>query len=231
MRDVAPILSAIQALEVNLKQKLSIAITVFLLVAGLRGQRQPSYVSFASDRARMQSAQTTGDSRHTDALATNDASVAKPIFVPPDGNRSAEPTGDVRIKVSGADTGGAVAVLEVRTDPDFGTPVHVHHVENEWFYAIEGEYEVKVGDDIFHLKPGGSVYAPKLVPHAISDVSEKGGKMIVVAQPAGHIEAFSVDLFKVISSSTHDEAAIKAVFLKHDMDIVGPQLPKKHQTR
>ena len=111
------------------------------------------------------------------------------------------------------------------------TPVHVHHVENEWFYAIEGEYEVKVGDDIFHLKPGGSVYAPKLVPHAISDVSEKGGKMIVVAQPAGHIEAFSVDLFKVISSSTHDEAAIKAVFLKHDMDIVGPQLPKKHQTR
>jgi mannose-6-phosphate isomerase-like protein (cupin superfamily) len=94
----------------------------------------------------------------------NDASVAKPIFVPPDGNRSADPTGDVRIKVSGAGTGGAVAVLEVRTSPDFSTPVHVHHVENEWFYAIEGEYEVKVGDEIFHLKPGGSVYAPQVNP-------------------------------------------------------------------
>jgi mannose-6-phosphate isomerase-like protein (cupin superfamily) len=215
-------------LEVNLKQKLGIAIAVFLLVAGLKGQ-QPSYAGFPIDRAQMQSAQTTGHSQRTDDLATTDASVAKPIFVPPDGNRSAEPTGDIRIKVSGADTGGAVAVLEVRTDPDFGTPVHVHHVENEWFYAIEGEYEVKVGDNIFHLKPGGSVYAPRLIPHAINDVSEKGGKMMVVAQPAGHIEAFSVDLFKVISSGTHDEAAIKAVFLKHNMDIVGPPLPKTHR--
>ena len=211
-----------------MKQKLGVAIAVFLLVAGVKGQ-QPSYVSFPSHRAQMQSAQTTGDSQHTDALAATGASPAKPIFVPPDGNRSAEPTGDIRIKLSGADTGGAVAVLEVRTDPDFGTPVHVHHVENEWFYAIEGEYEVKVGDNIFHLKPGGSVYAPRLIPHAINDVSEKGGKMMVVAQPAGHIEAFSVDLFKVISSGTHDEAAIKAVFLKHNMDIVGPPLPKKHQ--
>jgi mannose-6-phosphate isomerase-like protein (cupin superfamily) len=212
-----------------LKQKLGIAIAVLLLVAESKGQ-QPSYVSSPSDRAQMQSAPTTGDSNHTNALSTTDAAVAKPIFVPPGGNRSAEPTGDVRIKVSGADTGGAVAVLEVQTDPDFSTPLHVHHVENEWFYAIEGEYDVKVGDDIFHLKPGGSVYAPKLIPHAFSDVSEKGGKMMVVAQPAGHIEAFSVDLFKVISSGTHDEAAIKAVFLKHNMDVVGPPLPKKHRT-
>jgi mannose-6-phosphate isomerase-like protein (cupin superfamily) len=215
-------------LEVNLKQKLGVAIAVFLLVAGLKGQ-QPSYTGFPSDRAQMQSAQTAGHSQRTDDPATTDASVAKPIFVPPDGNRSAEPTGDIRIKVSGADTGGAVAVLEVRTDPDFGTPVHVHHVENEWFYAIDGEYEIKVGDDIFHLKPGGSVYAPKLIPHAINDVSEKGGKMMVVAQPAGHIEAFSVDLFKVISSGTYDEAAIKALFLKHNMDVVGPPLPKTHR--
>jgi quercetin dioxygenase-like cupin family protein len=161
--------------------------------------------------------------------STTNASAAKPIFVPPDGNRSAEPTGDIRIKLSGADTGGAVAVLEVHTNPDFSTPIHVHHVENECFYAIEGEYEVKVGDGVFHLKPGSSVYAPKLIPHAINDVSEKGGKMMVVAQPAGQIEAFSVDLFKLISSGTRDGATLKTLFLKHDMDVVGPPLPKRRQ--
>jgi hypothetical protein len=53
---------------------------------------------------------------------------------------------------------------------------------------------------------------------------------MVVAQPAGHIEAWSVDLFKLFSSGTHDEAAIKALFLKHNMEIVGPPLPKKHQS-
>ncbi len=38
-----------------MKQKLGIAIAVFLLVAGLKGQ-QPSYVSFPGDRSQMQSA-------------------------------------------------------------------------------------------------------------------------------------------------------------------------------
>jgi hypothetical protein len=26
------------------------------------------------------------------------------------------------------------------TGPDDCTPLHVHHVENEWLYALEGEY-------------------------------------------------------------------------------------------
>jgi quercetin dioxygenase-like cupin family protein len=201
------------------KQKLGVVFSIFLFVAGI-----PIVAGAQSSRP-----QTASDSQHGDAPTNTDASVAKPIFVPPDGNRSAVPTGDIRIKVSGADTGGAVAVLEVTTDSNFSTPVHVHHVENEWFYAIEGEYEVKVGDEVFHLKPGGSVYAPRLIPHAINDVSDKGGKMMVVAQPAGHIEAFSVDLFRWISSGTQDPAALIALFQKHNMDFVAPPSPKKHQ--
>ena len=161
--------------------------------------------------------------------STTDANAAKPVFVPHDGNRSAEPTGDIRIKLSGADTGGAVAVLEVQTDPDFSTPVHVHHIENECFYAIEGEYEIKVGEETFSLRPGSSVYAPRLIPHAIHTVDEKRGKLIVVAQPAGHIEAFSVDLFRLVSTGPRDQAAIKAIFLKHDMDVLGPPFANKDQ--
>jgi mannose-6-phosphate isomerase-like protein (cupin superfamily) len=161
--------------------------------------------------------------------STTDVCAPRPVFVPPDGSRSAEPTGDITIKLSGADTGGAVAVLEVRTDPDFSTPVHLHHIENECFYVIEGEYEIRVGEEIFHLKPGCGVYAPRFIPHAINTVSQKGGKLIVVAQPAGDIEAFSVDLFKVVSSGTRDQAAIKATILKHAIEVLGPPLSKTSQ--
>jgi hypothetical protein len=45
---------------------------------------------------------------------------AKPIFVPPEGNRSVEPTGNVGIRVSGIDIGGTVAVFEFQTKPDDG---------------------------------------------------------------------------------------------------------------
>jgi mannose-6-phosphate isomerase-like protein (cupin superfamily) len=51
----------------------------------------------------------------------------------------------IAVKVSGDDTGGAMAVLEVRTAVDAGPSLHVHHVENEWFYALEGEYDIQVG--------------------------------------------------------------------------------------
>jgi hypothetical protein len=35
------------------------------------------------------------------------------------------------------------------------------------------------------VKPGASVYAPKLIPQAWHDVGATPGKMLVVAQPAG----------------------------------------------
>jgi mannose-6-phosphate isomerase-like protein (cupin superfamily) len=130
---------------------------------------------------------------------------------------------------SGGSSSGAVAVLEVQTSADEGSPLHVHHVENEWFYVFEGEYEIKVGNEIFHLKAEGSIYAPKQIPHAFHDVGETGGKMLVVVQPAGHIESFSVDLFKLVTSGTRDEIALKVPFQKHEMEIVGPPLPKKCQ--
>jgi len=172
---------------------------------------------------------TTGKSRDGQTRKSPEPNIpsAKPIFVPPEGNRSDEPTGNIKIRVSGSDNGGAVAVLEVQTKPDDGAPLHVHHVENEWFYALEGQYDIKVGDEIFHLTPGGSVYASKLIPHTFHDVSEKGSKLLVVAQPAGHIEAFAVDLFKLIASGSREESAMGALFQRHDMEILGPPLPKK----
>jgi len=118
-------------------------------------------------------------------------------------------------------------VLEVATEVDAGSPLHVHHIENEWFYALEGEYDIQLGDHVFHLKPGGSVYAPKLIPHAWHDVGAAPGELLVVAQPAGQLEAFAEDVEKLSAGKNADPAAYKALFEKHDMEIVGLPLPKK----
>ena len=82
---------------------------------------------------------------HADA-AQNDASTAKKtVFaVMPGASRTSGESGPILVKVSGADTGGAFTVLEVPTAVDSGPPLHLHHVENEWFYALEGEYDIKV---------------------------------------------------------------------------------------
>jgi mannose-6-phosphate isomerase-like protein (cupin superfamily) len=163
---------------------------------------------------------------HSNAAAGSDA---KQTFfsVATGESRSADEIGNITIKVSGADNGGAIAVLEVSTVVDSGAPLHIHHVENEWFYVLEGEYDIQVGDRLFNLKRGASVYAPRLIPHSWHDVGEAPGRMLVVAQPAGGMEAFAKDLFRLAGTGAPDPSAMKALFEKHNMEIVGPPLPKK----
>lgn len=153
------------------------------------------------------------------------------FVVLPGGSRSRgkdASSGKISVKVSGKDNDGAFAVLEVATKVDAGSPLHIHDIENEWFYALEGEYDIQVGDQVYRLEPGASVYGPKMIPHAWHDVGATAGKMLVVVQPAGNIEAFSEDLEKLSAGENrNDPGAFKALFEKHDMEIVGPPLPKK----
>jgi uncharacterized cupin superfamily protein len=43
------------------------------------------------------------------------------------------------IKSSGETTGGRVAVTENWAPRGHGSPLHVHHNEDEWFYVLSGD--------------------------------------------------------------------------------------------
>jgi len=150
-----------------------------------------------------------------------------PFTVSRGGSRS---TGRIAIKVSGKDTDGSFAVLEVATPPDSGPSLHTHHIENEWFYVLEGEYDIKVGDQIHHLEPGSSAYGPRLIPHTWHCVSPMPGRLLVVSQPAGLLEKFVEDLEKLTPAQLRDPAVEKTLFEKHEIEWAGPPLPKKNAT-
>lgn len=44
-------------------------------------------------------------------------------------------------------------------------PVH-HHPHEQWSHLIEGECDFKVGEEVYHMKPGMSVHIPGNVPHS-----------------------------------------------------------------
>jgi quercetin dioxygenase-like cupin family protein len=46
-----------------------------------------------------------------------------------------------------------------------------------------------VGEDVFRLNAGDSVFGPRNVPHAFANVSDTG-RLMIVYQPAGTIEQF-----------------------------------------
>src|SRR5947208_1349263 len=90
-------------------------------------------------------------------------------------------------KVSGKDTGGAMCIFEFAGG---GWPRHLHNEQDEWLYVLEGEFDVRVGDEQFRLGPGGSVFLPRKVGHVWACVSGGPGKVLNLYQPAGKMEEF-----------------------------------------
>lgn len=126
------------------------------------------------------------------------------------------------LKVSGSDTDGGFALFEQTSlSQGRGTPLHIHHKQDEVFYVLEGTYRFKVGDDLFDLAAGDSIFMPMKVPHAWTQVSEKG-KMAVLFQPAGKMENFFTTVAALKTEPTPAEMA--AIFSDNEMEVVGPPL-------
>jgi quercetin dioxygenase-like cupin family protein len=126
------------------------------------------------------------------------------------------------VKISGTDTGGELAIFEQTSlSQGKGTPLHIHHAQDEIFYVIEGSYKFKVGDEKYSLTTGDSIFLPRKVAHAWTQVSEKG-KMLVTMQPAGKLENFFVTMAALDHPPSKQE--IDAIFAENEMQVVGPPL-------
>jgi mannose-6-phosphate isomerase-like protein (cupin superfamily) len=133
--------------------------------------------------------------------------------------------GQFDCKVSAKDTDGDLCIYDTVRQEKGGPALHLHHNQDEWFYIIKGEFNVKVGDDMFNLKPGDSAFAPRTIPHAFAKISEGVGQMLVLFQPAGSMEDFFNQMSKLGKAIPKDqEHTLKLLWETHGMEIVGPPL-------
>jgi mannose-6-phosphate isomerase-like protein (cupin superfamily) len=95
-------------------------------------------------------------------------------------------TGDTyTFKAVGADTNGALVLFEGTVSPQLGPPPHIHHCEDEFFYVLEGEFEILDGDRTFMASAGSFVHIPKGTLHRFKNVGATPAKMLVLFTPAG----------------------------------------------
>lgn len=126
------------------------------------------------------------------------------------------------LKVSGRDTNGDLAIFEQTSiSQGRGTPLHLHYSQDEIFYVIEGKYYFQVGDEKYHLNVGDSIFLPRKVPHAWTQVTEKG-KLTVTFQPAGKMEEFFIAMASQIEEPSAEDVA--RIFAEYEMKVVGPPL-------
>lgn len=122
-------------------------------------------------------------------------------------------------KVSSAETAGGVFIMEHEHLTKGGPYRHVHPAQDEWLYAMAGEFRVEIGDQKLTLTPGDSVLMPRKVPHVWAQVDDSPGKLLIAFTPAGRMEEFFRDFGKTGKLPSDPE-----VVRSYGLERVGPPL-------
>ena len=89
-------------------------------------------------------------------------------------------------------TGDSLVLLENLTVPGGGPPPHVHTREDEFFYVLDGSFEIRIGDELHDVGPGGFAYVPRGTVHCFRNTAETPSRILVGFTPGG-IEGFFRD--------------------------------------
>lgn len=96
----------------------------------------------------------------------------------------------------GERTNGAVSVMEVHWAAGDQSPHHLHKLEDEGFFVIEGAITFHTPDGDTELGAGEFGWAPRHVRHAYS-VGPDGARVIVVQTPGTDLASFFEGISKM----------------------------------
>lgn len=142
-----------------------------------------------------------------DAAATPDAAKVAPAYppIPPDDPRRtlavARPdtdnslphvgigTGTYTILLSGRDTAGHYALIDMLVPPGGGPPPHRHDFE-EMFTVLEGEIAATFRGETTVVRRGETINVPANAPHYFRNVSDAPARLLCLCAPAGQEDMF-----------------------------------------
>ena len=118
--------------------------------------------------------------------------------------------GDIfQTKISSTDSDGDSYVYESLRNKKGGPPLHFHYAQDEWWYVLEGEFLIQVGDKKFTTQKGDTVYGPRMVPHTFSKINEGPSRLLMGFHPAGKMEEYFIEASKgTVSKMTEAEKII-----------------------
>jgi quercetin dioxygenase-like cupin family protein len=120
------------------------------------------------------------------------------------------------VRLSGADTGGELAVVDcVLTPGALGASPHTHHGHVETFQVVGGEVTFTVGHDDVLVGDDGWVSVPRGTRHAFRNAGSADALLRCVITPAGYEDYFR-EVAELVATgvepSADDLATLRARF-------------------
>lgn len=96
----------------------------------------------------------------------------------------------VQFMIDGADTGGALSIVEHPFEVGALVPPHVHTQEDEISIVLEGQIGFRSEDQEVVLGAGGYIVKPRNQVHAMWNAGKVPARMIEIISPAGFEDFF-----------------------------------------
>jgi quercetin dioxygenase-like cupin family protein len=108
----------------------------------------------------------------------------QPVAIPPGSGKVLKFLG-VTHKLTSVQTGGTFYLCEAEFAPESGSPLHIHHYEDEVIHVLEGAIDIRLDKEKLHAPAGGIVHLPKNIPHALQNPLKTPLRIMVYAIPGG----------------------------------------------
>jgi mannose-6-phosphate isomerase-like protein (cupin superfamily) len=131
------------------------------------------------------------------------------------------------VKAGGDATNQGFTIIEQILPPGFAPPPHIHHVEEEAFYLLEGEITVTCGERTWKVTPGAFVLLPHGIAHGFKVEGDIPAKLLQITSPAG-FEHFAAEIGEPTQTltlpppSAPDIAKLLEVAPKYKMELLIP---------
>lgn len=107
------------------------------------------------------------------------------------------------------------SMFEFSVGSGFDTGAHYHTKIEEFFYVLEGELNLRVGDRVVRGGAGTFVFIPTGVPHSFGNSSAGLARMLLIAAPSGH-EGYFNELAALAKGGHPDPDALAKLRAKYD---------------
>src|SRR5262249_9927005 len=101
-------------------------------------------------------------------------------------------------KVVSADSGGKLAVLEVKIPPATLVKPHPHARVDEFSLVLSGTVGARVGDRVLQAGPGSYLAKPRGIPHAMWNAASVPATVAEILCPAG-LEGYFEELAPILA--------------------------------
>jgi len=141
-----------------------------------------------------------------------------------DGDR--EKGADWLFKASAATTDGALDFMIGEVAYCTGPPLHVHDVQHDTFYVLDGVLTVQLGEEVHELRAGDFVTIPPGVPHTFDNLDPNGRVEAINVMTPGGLGFLFGELAEAATAQDPPAAAREAA-RRHGVTRVGPTLVER----